>query len=168
MSQDSGDRAAFHVRSAEIAVALLFMALGAIVIVDSLRLGMRWGAQGPQPGFFPFYIGAIICVASALNLLRGIRLSGPQNRPFVGVAQLKLVLAVVVPTAIYVGVVGWLGLYVSAALFIAYFMRTLGGFAWWKIVAVSLGNSIVFYLLFETWFKVPLPKGPIEKLLGLD
>jgi hypothetical protein len=28
--------------------------------------------------------------------------------------------------------------------------------------------SVVFFLLFEGWFKVPLPKGPLEAWLGLD
>jgi hypothetical protein len=32
---------------------------------------------------------------------------------------------------------------------------------------VSAGTAIVFYLVFEKWFKVPLPKGPLENLLGL-
>jgi len=33
---------------------------------------------------------------------------------------------------------------------------------------VSIGNSVAFFLIFEIWFKVPLPKGPLEALLGLN
>ena len=47
-------------------------------------------------------------------------------------------------------------------------MRWLGKYAWWKIVVVSLGTMVAFYLMFEIWFQVPLPKGPLESLLGLD
>ena len=32
--------------------------------------------------------------------------------------------------------------------------------------AVSLGLPLFFFLVFERWFLVPLPKGPIERLLG--
>jgi len=32
---------------------------------------------------------------------------------------------------------------------------------------VSVGNSVFFFVIFEIWFKIPLPKGPIENWLGL-
>jgi hypothetical protein len=75
---------------------------------------------------------------------------------------------VLIPSAVFVALVGWIGIYVSGALFVALFMRWLGKYAWWKVAAVSIGNSVVFYLIFEVWFLVPLPKGPLEALLGLD
>jgi hypothetical protein len=78
------------------------------------------------------------------------------------------VLTVLVPTALYAAAVTWIGIYVSSALFIAFFMRWLGKYPWWKAVAVGLGAVAVFYLIFEVWFLVPLPKGPLESLLGLD
>jgi hypothetical protein len=81
---------------------------------------------------------------------------------------LKLVLAVLVPSIVYVGLVAWLGIYVASAIFVAFFMRWLGKYAWWKVAAVSIGNSVAFFLIFEIWFKVPLPKGIVERLLGLD
>jgi len=169
MSEHSGDRPAFRYQAAELAVAAIFLLLGAIVIYDSVRLGARWAEDGPQPGYFPLYLGILICVSSAVNFGRAlVRLRGAANKPFVGVEQLKLVLSVLVPSAIFAGLIGWLGIYVSAILFVGFFMRWLGKYAWWKLVAVALGNSTVFYLIFEVWFKIPLPKGPIEALLGLD
>ena len=38
---------------------------GAIVLVGSLQVGIGWGAEGPRPGFFPFYIGLLIIGSSA-------------------------------------------------------------------------------------------------------
>jgi len=169
MSEQSSDRPAFRTQAAELAVAAIFLLLGAIVIFDSVRLGARWAEDGPQPGYFPFYLGILICASSAVNLGRAlVRLRGEANKPFVGVEQLKLVLSVLVPSAIFAGMIGWLGIYVSAILFVGFFMRWLGKYAWWKLAAVALGNSTFFYLVFEVWFKIPLPKGPIEALLGLD
>jgi len=167
MSEDDGGRAAFRYRTAEIAVAAAFFVLGAIVVFDSVRLGARWVADGPQPGYFPFYLGLIICASSAVTIVLALLMPAEENRTFVERGQLKLVLSVLVPSAVYVALVGWLGLYVSAVLFIALFMRWLGKYPWWKVAAVSLGNSIVFFLIFERWFLVPLPKGPVEALLGL-
>jgi hypothetical protein len=169
MSEPTGDRPAFHTRSAELGVAGLFLLLGAIVIYDSVRLGARWAEDGPQAGYFPFYLGLLICAASAVNFaLALLRVRGEANKPFVGVQQLKLVLSVLLPSAVFVGFIGWLGIYVSAVVYVAFFMRWLGRYAWWKLLAVAFGNSTVFYLIFEVWFKIPLPKGPLEALLGLD
>lgn len=162
------DRPAFGLKSAEIAVALAFFALGAVVIFDSARLGAKWGDDGPQAGYFPFYIGLIICVSALFNLVRGLRIRPERDKGFVQVGQLKLVLTVLVPTAAYAGLIGWLGIYVASILFIACFMHWLGKYAWWKAAAVSFGNSAVFFAIFELWFKIPLPKGPLEALLGLN
>jgi uncharacterized membrane protein HdeD (DUF308 family) len=168
MSQDGEGRAAFRLKSAEVAVAALFFAVGAVVIYDSVRLGFGWQeVHGPRPGYFPFYIGLFICIASVVNVARALMLRPEKNTPFVYTGQLKLVLAVLVPTAAYVVGVTWIGIYAASFLFIGFFMRWLGKYPWWKVVAVSAGAVAVFYLIFEKWFLVPLPKGPLENLLGL-
>ena len=168
MSEASGGRAAFRYKTAELAVAGLFFLIGGIVIVDSVRLGAKWGADGPQAGYFPFYLGVIICAASAITFLRGLLIPAEKNGVFVEVGQLKLVLSVLVPSCVYVALIGWLGIYLASALFVAFFMRWLGEYPWWKVALVSIGNSVVFFLIFETWFLVPLPKGPLEAWLGLN
>jgi putative tricarboxylic transport membrane protein len=166
MSEGGEGRPAFGQKSAEIVVAALFLLLGAIVVYDSVQLGARWGSDGPQAGYFPFYIAVLVCVSSAINLVLAFLKKG-DTRAFVGVEQLKLVLAVLVPSIIYVALIAWLGIYVASAIFVAFFMRWLGKYPWWKVAAVSAGNSVVFFLIFEMWFKVPLPKGPLENLLGV-
>ena len=158
----------FRQKSAEIAVAAVFFLLGAIVVYDSARLGARWAEDGPQPGYFPFYIGLIVCLSAVVNLVLALLNRRDRDRIFVEAGQLKLVLAVLVPTALYVALIGWTGIYLASALFIAFFMRWLGKYPWWKVAAVSIGNSVAFFVIFEVWFKVPLPKGPLETLLGLN
>jgi putative tricarboxylic transport membrane protein len=167
MSQQQGDRPAFGQKSAEIAVAAVFLLLGGSVVFDSIRLGARWGEDGPQAGYFPFYIGLLVCIASAVNLILAWIGKKDAGRVFVGVAQLKMVLAVLVPASLYVALIVWTGIYAASVIFIAFFMRWLGKYAWWKVAAVSVGTMAVFFLIFESWFKVPLPKGPLENLLGL-
>ena len=161
-------RAAFRQKGAEVVVAALFLLVGAIVVYDSLRLGAKWAEDGPEAGYFPFIVGVIICVASAINLVAVFTWARDMEQTFVEVGQLKMVLAVLVPTSVYVGLIGWLGIYVASILFIAFFMRWLGKYAWWKLAAVSVGNSVFFFIIFEIWFKIPLPKGPLEALLRLN
>ena len=167
MSEGGEARAAFGHKSAEIVVSAFFLALGALVMWDSVRLGARWGSDGPEAGYFPFYIALLMSVASAVNLVLALVRKGG-FRAFVEVGQLKLVLSVLLPSILYVGLVALLGIYVASVIFVAFFMRWLGKYSWWKVAAVSIGNSVVFFLIFEVWFKVPLPKGVVERLLGLD
>jgi ethanolamine transporter EutH len=168
MTKDQEVRAAFRYKSAELAVAALFLAAGAVVIADSVRLGFGWQpVHGPRPGYFPFIIGVIMCASAVFNIVRALTMHGGRDKTFVEVGQLKMVLAVLVPSAIFAGLVTWIGIYAAAVLFIGFFMRWLGKYAWWKVAAVSLGTAVVLYLVFEKWFKVPLPKGPLENLLGL-
>ena len=164
--QEEG-RAAFRQKGAELVVAALFLLAGAIVVYDSMRLGSKWAEDGPQAGYFPFIVGVIICVASAINLVAVFTWARDLDQTFVEVGQLKMVLAVLVPTSIYVALIGLVGIYVASVAFIAFFMRWLGKYSWLTLAAVSVGNSIFFFVVFEVWFKIPLPKGPIENWLGL-
>jgi putative tricarboxylic transport membrane protein len=152
-------------RLVEAGVTLLIALFGTIVIAGSLKAGINWGAEGPRAGFFPFYIGIFIVVSSAINLWNGLR-EGDDGL-FAEWGQLRQVMSVVIPTAIYVGAMPFTGLYLASAVFIAWFMRWLGKYPWLTVLAVALGMPIVTYFIFERWFLVPLPKGPIEEWLGL-
>lgn len=167
MAEDSGERAAARYKRVDIVVALIFLAFGAIVAFDSWRLGAKWGEDGPQTGYFPFYVAVIICLSSIMNLLKALAIAPERDKVFVKVGQLKLVLAVLLPSMVYVGSISWLGIYLASTLFVAFFMRWLGKYAWWKVVLLSVGNSVFFFLIFEVWFLIPLPKGPLESALGL-
>ena len=162
------DTAIGSVRAWEILVAFFFLAFGAVVVWESRRLGSQWGSDGPQAGYFPFYVGLIICISSAANLYAAV-VKG-SKRPFVLWHQLRMILVVMLPTILYVALIDnpWfsLGIYVASAIFIAFFMRVLGKYGWAKTVAVSVGVTMVFFLMFEVWFKVPLPKGPLENAIG--
>jgi len=162
------DKAVGSVRVWEVIVAALFLVFGAIVVWDSRRLGAQWGSDGPQAGYFPFYIGVFICVASAVNLYTA--LAKGSRDAFVEWGQHRLILIVMVPTLVYVALMDnplfSLGMYVPSVVFIAFFMRYLGKYGWLKIAAVSIGTMAVTFVMFEIWFKVPLPKGPFEAAFG--
>ena len=168
MTEGSGGKAAIKTRTMEIAVAAFILLCGAIVIFDSARLGAKWGEDGPEAGYFPFYFGLLLCIASVVNLLSALAAARRDASDFVQLRALKLVFSVLIPTAIYVGLISPLGLYLASTVFIAFFMRWLGKYAWWIVAAVSIGNSVVFFVVFEVWFKIPLPKGPLEAALGLN
>jgi len=160
----------------EIGVAGLLMALGGLVVFDSLRLGAGWADDGPQSGYFPFYIGLMLLASSGCVLVKALMGWMAASRAgtdaddasplFVGHEELKLVMAMLVPATIYVVAMGFVGLYLSSVVLIAWFMRRHGNFGWPLSSAVSVGVPLTVFFVFERWFLVPLPKGPIEALLG--
>ena len=167
MSQD-GERTGSVVstRTMELVVAGALMACAVLIMWDSWRIGARWTDNGPGGGYFPFRIGVILFVVSAATFVMKLRGSSGGDLPFLDYSHLRLVLQVFVPTAVFVALIPFLGLYVAAALFIAYFMLRLGRFPAYKVAPVALLVPIVLFLLFEVWFLVPLPKGPIEEAFG--
>jgi putative tricarboxylic transport membrane protein len=162
------DKPAASVRSLELWTAALVLLLGLLVLWDSRRLGSSWGEDGPEPGYFPFYIGLLICISAVVTLVTAFRQRELRHKPFVSREQLKLILIVLLPTIVYVSVIAYLGLYVASTVYIALFMWRLGKYSWLTTLPVSIGVSVAFFLVFEVWFKVPLPKGPLEAAFGLS
>jgi hypothetical protein len=149
----------------EVGVAAFMILLGVIAVIGSLRVGTGWGVEGPKSGFFPFWIGLIVIGASLYNLARAW--THGSRGLFARWGQIAQVLKVVLPLTIYVGAVPWIGIYIASALLIAGFMRWIGRYGWLLTAAISIGLPVIVYITFEVWFLVPLPKGPLEDLLGL-
>jgi putative tricarboxylic transport membrane protein len=151
-------------RSAEIGVAIAMIVFALIVIAGSLRVGIGWASDGPRAGFFPFYCGLFVLVASVLNLVNGI--ANRDGALFAEWGQIGQVVLVVIPAMIYVALVPWIGMYVASVFLIAFFMRWIGRYNWPMVVGISIPVMVATFIIFEKWFLVPLPKGPIEELLG--
>lgn len=165
ISEGAGARGPSH-RGIEIAVAIVGILFALIVIAGSLRVGVGWASDGPRAGFFPFYVALMILGSSIINLIRAIMIRS-EDRLFAEWGQLWRVASVVIPTAIYVAVVPVIGIYVSSMVLIAFFMKWLGRYSVGLVLLIAIGVPVLIFVVFEKWFLVPLPKGPIEELLGL-
>jgi hypothetical protein len=151
-------------RTADVTTALVLMAGGVLVIWDSLRLGIGWGTDGPRSGFFPFWLAVLLvacCTVIAWQARRRKR-----GAPFVTREQLAPVLTTLLPSAGFVVLTQFIGLYVASALFMGFYMRWIGRYGWVPVVLVSVLFPVATFLVFETWFLVPMPKGPLEAWLG--
>ena len=164
-SHSTGGTGPSH-RSVEIGVALFMALLAAVGIAGSLKVGIGWGPEGPKAGFFPFYISLIVLISCAVNII-GVLREFTGREVFATWGQLRQVLSVVIPTTIYVFAVPVIGMYVSSGLLIAVFMKWIGRYSWPMVLAIAVGVPILTFILFERWFLVPLPKGPLEDWLGL-
>ena len=152
----------------ELIVAAFFAGIGLLVVIDSFRTGYKWSSDGPQPGYFPFYIGCTLIVGAivvSVQTLLGWKKS-ENLEPFVTFAQLRLIMTILIPTCVFVLGVVLIGFYVSSVLFISSFMVWQGQYSLLKSGLVGLCVSGVLFLLFDVWFLLPLPKGPLETFFG--
>jgi len=164
--EGADDGAAVAERGPELGVAILLVVFSLGVIADSVRVGIGWAPDGPRSGYFPFYIGLILLAASGTTMIKTLLRWKSLDAEFAKRSELALVISVLIPMIIYVVGVSVLGIYVASALLIGYFMRRHGRYGWIRTLVVSIAVPLVFFLVFERWFLVPLAKGPIEQMLG--
>ena len=158
----SGTGVATNIVDAVVAVVVLL--LGLLVIYGSRKLGSEWTTDGPGAGYFPFYIGLILSISGAGIAYQALFGKSKNTEVFVDGVQLKRVLSVLIPAGVYIFAVQFLGLYVASAVYITLFMVFLGRYSWLKSVIAALVVNVLFFMMFEVWFKVPLFKGKFDLL----
>jgi hypothetical protein len=171
MSHSSDSPALVGTRWVELGLTLFTTLIGVVVMYGSVEQGIGWGDSGPEPGYFPFYIGLLLSAASVgngvLTLVRWKALS----ISFVSRSAFRQVLSVFIPIALFVGAMPFTGIYVASACFIAWFMwhdnTRVKPYGKLMIASISLGAVLASYLIFALWFKVPLDAGPIGDWIAL-
>jgi len=158
------------IRTMEIATAIVILAFASVVIIDNYELGAGWDSSGPESGYFPFYVGIILFISAAAILFGEVN-EIYKGRPseagsFVETGPFRQVLRIFLPMIVYVIAIIYLGIYVSTAIFIAAFMVWLGKYRPWVAALFGIGIAVALFFTFEVWFLVPLPKGPLEAMLG--
>jgi putative tricarboxylic transport membrane protein len=151
-------------RTADLVTALALMAVGVLVLGDALRLGIGWGTDGPRSGFFPFWLALFLLVCCVAILVQAWRRAA--DKPFVSRAGVGPVLKMLLPATAAVVTTQFLGLYVATALYMGLYMRWIGRHSWLAVALMSVAFPVVTFVIFERWFLVPMPKGPLEAWLG--
>ena len=153
-------------RSVEIFVSLLLLALAVTLGYDNWRTGIAWDSTGPQAGYFPFYLSVILGGASLYGLVTTFLARRRPLDTFVTRAQLRRVMLVFVPTALFCLATQYLGLYVASFFLIAGFMRMVGKIALWKSLLTAFIFTAIMFVTFDIAFDVIMPKGPLEAAFG--
>ena len=164
---DETGRSVASVHTMEIATALAIIAFALVVMISNWRLGAGWDRNGPQSGYFPFYVGVVLGISGLAILIGEIAKGAAANiNAFVSSRPLVRVLQILLPTVLFVVAIAGIGIYVSTAIFIAGFMIWLGRYRFYVAVPMGVAIAVVLFFTFEVWFLVPLPKGPLEALFG--
>jgi hypothetical protein len=153
-------------RSVDVVVYLMLLAFAALLGFDNWRTGMSWEADGPQAGYFPFYLSVVLGAASLYGLVDKLFVATDAGDTFVNSEQLRRVMQVFVPTLLFCVFMQWLGLYVASFILIAGFMGFVGHIAWWKSLLTAFLFSLIMFLTFDVAFDVIMPKGPLEAAFG--
>ena len=127
---------------------------------------MGWAPEGPQAGYFPFYLSMLLGAASIYGLTSAVLTASAADDTFVTRDQLRRVMQVFVPTLLFCLLTQWLGLYVASFLLIASFMRVVGRIALWKSLLTAFLFAAIMFVTFDLAFDVIMPKGPLEAAFG--
>lgn len=152
---------------AELLTAAVTAAMGSAILYGATEYGIGWAKSGPEPGFFPFYIGLIVTIASLGTMVQVTLRRHRFGEVVLDRRQLRIVLGFALPMVAFVIVAKLVGLYVATALYLFLSMRLQGGYRTLLSLAVALGMPVFLYVVLEKGFQVYLLKGPLEAALGL-
>jgi len=130
--------------------------LGVFIVLEA-RQWDYLGSDGPGPGFFPLWYGVLMVALSLLLVVtslakRSATTGKPVNWPDVGRA-----LSAWLGLAICVGLLKVLGFLIAFALFTFFLVYWMYRRPLVPAIAVSIGVSLGFYLLFPLALNVGLP-----------
>jgi hypothetical protein len=148
---------------------IILACFAAVMAWDNYRTGMGWSEDGPDPGYFPFYLSVILILASVYGVIKSLgerRKAAGSAEVFVTRDQFKRVMLVFLPSVAFCVAMQWLGLYVASFLLTAGFMIFVGKLSVWKSLLTALIFSLAMFFIFEIKFDVIMPKGPLEALFG--
>lgn len=148
-------------KTADIVVAGLLMCIGLLVAFDSLRLGSGWGLEGPRPGFFPFLMSVLVLGGCVLIIRQAVtgKSSVKGGKPFVPPGGMRPVFTVFFPALGMVIATEIVGLYVAAIIYLAAYIRWIGKFRWSTVLLISIPIPLIFYVVFDKFFLIPMPLG---------
>ena len=159
------DRPVARTRTVDLAVSLLLLAFALLMGWDNWRTGASWESDGPQAGYFPFYLSVLLGGASVFGLITTL-IAREGDDPFVTREQAVRVLQVLVPTLLFVLLTQVLGIYLASFILTAGFMWFIGRIAIWKSLVTSFLFTAAMFVTFEIAFNVIMPKGPLEAAFG--
>lgn len=137
----------------------------------SLRVGTL---AAPGPGFLPLVVGTassviatIILINSYIVMNRGKINRAKEETPtkmeksgetLTKENKAKIILFAI-GVIIYISFLKTLGYLISTFCLMLYLLRVMRVEGWWRPVVLSVVCSVIAYVVFAVWLKVPLPKG---------
>lgn len=134
----------------------LLLVLGCFVTYNAYMLGPGYGAQGPEPGFWPFWLAVMFMVGGIVAMVLTVR--NPDENPFFEAKQEVIdLVSVGAPVLAVVLLNYWLGIFFSAMVYLGFFMWWYGKFTWYTSIASGIAFGIVLYFAIRVGFNLSMP-----------
>jgi hypothetical protein len=150
-------------------ITLLFwLCLSLFVCIESWRLGLG-SFNAPGPGFLPFGASLAILLLSLFLFLkeRGRKLVGKAAPIFRG-KKIRNVIYILGGIFAFPLLLNRLGFFLCTLLFMGFCLKIIVPQKWRVVLGMSIGVTIISYLLFDAWLTIQLPKGTwVNQLLKL-
>ena len=138
-------------RRTNLACGGVLLALGALALVEALRVRDEW--QGAR--LMPAVVGGLLLLLGAAHpWARPVERAEWPEHP--GARRVGAVFAVLV---LYVVLLPWLGFLPATALFLLALLRTLGDFSWAGAIGLTAAIALSTHVIFRQWLGMPLPSG---------
>lgn len=148
----------FTLRAAEVVAGVGFLLFGLFIMWESFKLGPGWGGSGPRPGFFPFWLSALMALGGVAAVLElAFTLRKPQLF-FEDPQEIVDLIKVGIPIVLVVLSISYLGLYIVAAVYLGLFAWWYGGLRWYLTIPGGAAFSYILYLVLDQGFRIMMPK----------
>ena len=156
------------VRTAELLMAIATVLASAALMLKAADNNIGWVAgRGPGAGAWPFWLAAIMLLASLATLWRWYRGVTPESRnleAYIDRDTLPLIGVTVGALLFLLGATHVIGLYGALILFLLFYFKGVGRHGWGVSIALTIGIPVFVFALFEWALTIPLPKGYSEPL----
>jgi len=151
---------------AENVIAVSLMGASIYFMVHATVLPIGWVEfEGPGGGAFPFWLSAVMLVASGGILLKSIREGVDENaEPFFDPDTRRAVASVCIAVLVAIALIPIAGAYVAIPLFLLWYLRVFGGHGWTLTAILTVTVPIFVFFFFEVTLRILLPKGFTEPL----
>ena len=139
------------VAKGELALALVFVALGGLWVAKALRMSL-WDGFAPDSGFLPLIYGFLLAGLALAVVARLVLAGAPAAEG--DVRKPLLVLAVLIAA---VSALPFAGFALSVFLLLAFLYAVVERLPVVTSLVVSAAVTGGLYLVFKTWLGVPLP-----------
>jgi putative tricarboxylic transport membrane protein len=139
--------------------SILFILLAAYILFESRKYPLG-KIDNPGPGFLPLLLGLAIGGMSILLLIRGWKKKTEAGSPAwpdrAGWFRVILIFSVTLLFTLFFEITGYI---VNIFVLFLVLLRPVGKQKWSWTICISVGATVVSYLLFDRWLMLPLPRG---------
>ncbi|AGT32264.1 transporter [Geobacillus genomosp. 3] len=146
-------------KTADRIAAVAFLAVGALFMVESLRISKSAYGSAVGPNVFPFLLGLVLVLLS-IKLLFETR-SYPDAAGGKLQRQYKKFLIILAAAIVYAALLETVGYVIMTFLFLVVGFQTMEKGSLWKSIAIAAGFSLGVYGLYVKLLQGTLPSWPI-------